>query len=286
MSMAACAQALLSMSVKALIPTVPITIQLLFYYGMPVLFFIPKLLRQNRNSLQTQRFGIHFIRGICSFLSLTCFFCSIKQIPLGLSATLFNTIPFFVPFLAALFLKEKIHIKTYVGLFLALCGVLCILNPKAHGISSGGCFLGLLSAFLMAASMVFLKHLVQKKESITQIVFHQYSSCSLIALVGLVVERSLFPFELVTLLLLVGMGCLSAFIQYCFSKAAQYGPVSRMAPFLYLAVPLSAIWGWVLFGQSLQVVMITGSVLIFIGLCICSLTREILERFTKRFQYP
>ncbi len=280
MILAACAQAIVSVIIKSIASSTNISIQVAFYYIVPALAFLPIIFKNGIAVYKTRKFLVHFIRGILSISSVCCFFYSVKYIPLGMSTTLFNMIPFFVPIIANFTLKEKISFKTYLGLCAALPGVLLIINPKFSSFSIIHFIVGLSAAVLMAGSMVLLKYLTREKESINQVVFHQYSSCSLIAILLVGLEAVLNPhsFEftalhmsITTIFLLLGLGLLSIGIQYCFSKAAQRLPVSQLAPFLYLSVPISTMLGFLLWDQSLSLNMTIGSSLIFAGLCICSL---------------
>ncbi len=276
-------QAFISVIIKCVSNTTPISLQVAFYYLIPVFYFFPLFFKNGFNLYKTRKFWVHFIRGFFSFSSVCCFFYSVKYIPLGISTTLFNMIPFFVPLIAYFFLREKVSLRTYLGLTIALPGVLLITNPRFSSFSMFYFMVGLSAAILMATSMVLLKYLVREKESVNQIVFNQYSSCSLISILFISLEALLSPQSFVLakshmnttmLCLLIGLGILSIGTQYCFSKAAQRMAASQFAPFLYLSVPISSVLGFLIWKQNLALSMIIGSSLIFVGLCICSLVRE------------
>ncbi len=276
-------QAFISAIIKCISSDTPLSLQVAFYYLIPVFYFLPLICKNGFSLYKPKKFSVHFIRGFFSISSVCCFFYSVKYIPLGMSTTLFNMIPFFVPLIAHFFLGEKVSSKIYLGLSVALPGVLLIINPRFLSFSTFYFIVGLSAAVLMATSMVLLKYLVREKESINQIVFNQYSSCSLIALLFIALEFLSNPhsFEFATshmntttLFLLIGLGLFSIGTQYCFSKAAQRMAASQFAPFLYLSVPISSVLGFLIWKQNLSFTMIIGSALIFAGLCICSLERE------------
>lgn len=283
MVMAAFMQALISATIKGVSSSTPISVQIAFYYLIPVFYFLPFFAKHGFSVYKPKKFLIHFVRGFFSIASVSCFFYAIKFIPLGMSTTLFNMIPFFVPIAAYFLLKEKIYFKTYIGLSVALLGILLIINPRIASFSFFHFSMGLSAAILMAVSMVLLRLLINEKESLNQVVFNQYSSCSLIALVFVGLEAYLNPegftflktnLSTLTIFLLIGLGVLSIGTQYCFSKAAQHMPVSQFAPFLYLSVPVSSLLGLLIWEQDLSLAMAAGSLLIFGGLCICTLLKE------------
>jgi len=284
MILAALMQAFISATIKSVSSTTPLSLQVAFYYLIPVLCFLPLFFKNGFSTYKPKKFWVHFIRGFFSISAVCCVFYTIKYIPLGLSASLFNMIPFFVPIIAHFFLKEKVSLKTYMGLVVAFPGILLLVNPKVSSCSTIHVMIGLSAAILMATSMVLLKYLVREKESVNQIVFNQYSSCSLIAVLLMALEAIFNPssFSLTkmqmnntTIFLLLGLGVLSIGTQYCVSKAAQYMPVSQFAPYLYLSVPISSMLGLLFWGQNLSVAMMIGSALVFAGLCICSMREKV-----------
>ncbi len=280
---AAFMQACISAIVKSISSDVPISLQIGAYYLLPIFYFLPLIFKNGLGLYKTKTLLVHFVRGLFHISAVSCFFYSIKYIPLGVSTTLFNMIPFFVPLIAYFSLKEKISLKTYLGLSIALPGVLLIINPRFASFSIFHFIVGISAAILMAAAMVLLRHLVKQKESVNQIIFNQYLSCSMLSILFICSESLLNPlsFEaakshmnIPMILFLIGLALLSIGTQYCFSKAAQRMPASQFAPFLYLSVPISSMLGFLVWKQNLSLPMMIGSSLIFAGLLICSLWRE------------
>ena len=276
-------QAVISAIVKSVSSTTPISLQVTCYYLIPVLYFIPLIMKNGFHLYKPNHLSLHFIRGLFSISSVCCFFYAVKYIPLGISTALFNMIPFFVPLIAQILLKERASLRIYLGLSVALPGVLLILNLRFLSFSNFDFVIGLSAAVLMATSMVLLKHLTQVKESTSQIVFNQYSTCSLAALLLLGLEALQNPreFQLIqahvnamTFFLLIGLGLLGIGVQFCFSKATQRMAAAQCAPFLYLSVPISSVLGFLIWQQNLTPSTIVGSIFIFIGLCVCSLGRK------------
>lgn len=280
---AAFMQACISAIVKSVSSDVPISLQIGAYYVIPLFYFLPPIFKNGLSLYRTKTVLVHFVRGLFHICAVSCFFYAIKYIPLGLSTTLFNMIPFFVPLIAHFTLKERISLKTYLGLSIALPGILLIINPGLDSFSILHFIVGISSAILMAASMVLLKYLIKKNESINQTIFNQYLSCAILSIAFICFEMFLSPqsFEmakspmsLAMILFLIGLGILSLVTQYCFSKAAQRMPASQFAPFLYLSVPISSMMGFLIWKQNLSLSTMIGSSLIFTGVLICSFWRE------------
>ena len=173
---------------------------------------------------------------------------------------------------------------------MALVGVFVIINPKTRLFQSHVVLIGLLSALFMAISTVLLKYLVKEKEPIGRIIFYQYLWCSVLSIIFLSLgvifkenfsDSSLHLGNFSTTLFLIMLGILSVCAQFTLSRASQYLPAGQLAPFFYASVPISSLLGWVVWKQTLSPGMIIGSILIFIGICICTITKRKTEKFSK-----
>lgn len=259
---------------------VEIYYQMLFYYSIPLIAFFVFYAKKLMFLVRSKCAWVHFARGTASTISVFCFFYAIKNVPLGISATLFNTIPLFAPLMASIILKEKIFVNLYLGLLIALFGVILILDPNVNAFSMLSIIIGLCSAIFMALATVLLRYLIREKEPISRVVFYQYLSCTLVSLIILFLSKvtnvsgnrlSLVTYSNVThiMVMLVVLGILSGLCQLTLSKASQYLTVTQLTPLFYVSVPISSFVGWIFFDQNLSFLMILGSLLVFIGICIC-----------------
>lgn len=261
-------------------------IQVLSYYLVPLIFFLPMLLKNGFTAYKTKNFGFYLARGIFSAGSVFCFFYASQHIQLGVAAVLFNTTPVFIPLLASIFLNEKSSRQVYFGILLSIIGVVIIIHPGFNAFFSRIAFIGLASGFLMAVSQVMLRSVAKKNEPVNKIVFYQYFTCSLVAVAVISIEaiyqHNLRVVEMVNLsklhfvapmLLLLGSLCLIG--QRVLAKAFQYMPAAKLAPFLYISVPISSIVGWLVWGQTFTTGMALGAVLVIMGVCVITFERKV-----------
>jgi len=279
MLLTALIQAFIALTVKTTTQIVSINLQIIAYYCVPLFFLLPLAFIQFKETIKTNNLALHFLRGLFSYCSVYSFFYAIKCLPLGISATLFNSIPLFVPIVSRLILKEKLSIKNYFGLGIALIGVLFILNPKFDTFSPQAVLIGLFSAILMACSSVLLRKLALAKEPVKKIVFYQYLSCSCFTILSIAIENVLYSsfkgaiFKNVSWIhtnLLILLGCLSWSAQVTFSKASFYLPASKLAPFFYASVPISSLLGYLFLAQKIHPLVFIGSGFIFLGIYFCT----------------
>lgn len=279
MLLTAFTQSMMSAVVKDISMVTSLTSQVLFYYCIPLLFMFLFVIKNGFKFYQTEKITLYLLRSFFAVISVFCFFYAARNIQLGLAALLFNTIPIFVPLMARFFLKEKVTLKIYFGVILSMIGVMVILNPKFSHINYVGFSIGLLSGFFMAIATVIMKYLVTKKEPISRIVFYLYFFSSIITAVILLINILLnYKYRMLNisadfhltgiLLFLLILGILSITAQSAFTKAGQYLMASKLAPFFYVSVPISALIGWIFWRQKFTTFMIVGAVLVFIGICV------------------
>ena len=70
-----------------------------------------------------------FFRGLMGFLALLCFFYDIANIPLGEAMTYSKTSPIWTAIFAWIFLKEILHMKAWIAVFLGFVGIVLITDP-------------------------------------------------------------------------------------------------------------------------------------------------------------
>ena len=70
------------------------------------------------------------IRVICFFFGFSFFYISLTFMTLAMANALFFSSPFFISILAMIFLKEKIGIRRWLGIFVGFVGVYIVLDPN------------------------------------------------------------------------------------------------------------------------------------------------------------
>ena len=287
--------ALLQSSMQAVVKFVSLeintSIQLLVYYTIPLVLFIPLMMKHGLTPYRTKRFPFLLLRGIITTAAVFSFFYTAKHMSLAISAILFNTTPVFIPLLASIFLKEHTSLKVYVGIMISLIGVIIVIHPKPGEFLSLATLIGLSSGFLMAVSQVMLRHLAKLNESVDNIVFYLYLTCVISTFFCITFESVLNSQSsgvhflhsdhkdfLYSMLLCLGL--LSFFAQRALTKAFKYMPASKLAPFLYVSVPISSVYGCVVWHQIISYVVLLGSAFIVAGVCIITFDLKFLRART------
>lgn len=274
--------------VKSVSTDINTSIQLLAYYGIPLIIFIPIIAKQGIAPYKTKRFSLLLLRGFITSAAVFCFFYTATHMDLGIGAVLFNTTPIFIPLLALIFLKERTDFIVIFGIAVSLIGVIIVIHPKPGEFISYFSLIGVASGLLMAVSQVMLRYLVKMNENVNNIVFYLYLNCIISTILFISVEyiinhQSPLHFSNHNSLLFVyGMllllGFLSFFAQRIMTIAFRYMPAAKLAPYLYMSVPISSIYGWIFWKQNLNYVVLLGSLLVVSGVCIITFGNKLFRK--------
>ena len=242
---------------------------------IPILLIVK--LEGGLHLLRTNHFGAHVIRSFLLFCSYLCFYLSLAALPLSETVSLFYTGPIFITILSVIFLGEKVEFRSWVAVLVGFLGVIIMLKPGSKMVDPAA-LLALLSAFLYAIVSVITRRLGKTESGVsmafyTMAVYIVYSAILGIALNNIAVTpKSHLSLAFLfrewqlplqgDLFLFVMLGLFAAGAFYFISQAYRLGQPSTIAPFEYIYVPLSAVLGYVLWKDTLELQSVIGMVLI------------------------
>jgi drug/metabolite transporter (DMT)-like permease len=156
-----------------------------------------------------------------------------------------------------------------------------VIHPQAGQFLTPVSLIGIASGIFMALAQVMLRHLAKIKESTDKIVFHLYVSCTVISLAFILFEKFFVGHNIVkvhsgghamfVIIMLITLGCISLIAQRILTKAFSHMPAAKLAPFLYVSIPISSIIGWAFWSQQLDINFYLGGVMILIGILFITL---------------
>jgi drug/metabolite transporter (DMT)-like permease len=233
---------------------------------VPILIFYSVLGELSR-CWQTQRFSGHVTRGTLSIASSFCYFAALQRLPIvDVTAISFVT-PLIVVALAALILKEVVHIYRWSAVIVGFCGVIVMLipymDPSKHVAMSNviavGLALAISNAIFSAFSVIQVRRLTQT-ESTSSIVFY---FSMFIALGGLVT----LPFGWTTpnwieLGCLVGAGVCGGVAHIISTSSHHYAPASFLVSFDYSSMIWAFLLGYLFFGEIPAALVALGAAIV------------------------
>ncbi len=139
-------------------PTQMVLLRNVVSFGMVLLWCA--YLHRRTQIFKTSRMGNHFWRATVGIISMELWFYSISIMPMNLATALSFTTPIFSTIIAILFLGERAGLHRWCAIAIGFAGVLIILRPDMHGISTSAAIV-LVASFMMGVSGVLVKTLTR-----------------------------------------------------------------------------------------------------------------------------
>lgn len=247
--------------VRVLSESLPNEMVVFFRSAFGLMALLPLVWHRGFTNLKTRNFRGHLVRGLAGVTSMYCYFYAVAHLPLA-EAVLFNyTTPLFVPFIAALWLREPIPPKLWAGIGIGFLGVLFILKP-GQALFTPVALIGLASGVLAALAVTGVRRLT-RTEPAWRIVFYFSLVSTLVAAMPLPLRWQTPDASL--WLLLVVMGAIASLGQLLLTRAYAHAPAAQVGPFSYSTVVFAAAAGWGLWGEVLDIYSLSGALLVCLG---------------------
>jgi drug/metabolite transporter (DMT)-like permease len=227
------------------------------------LFLLWPLVRMSGGwaALKSQRLREHGARNVVHYAAQYAWFAALTMIPLAQVVAIEFTMPIWIILLAATFLGERITRWKVLAVALGLLGVGLIVRPSSAGLSAGQ-LVALAAAVGFAVSVTMVKSLT-RTDSALAIIFWMLVVQSLLGLrPALWVWRwpSATAWGWVVLVAFCG-----TFSHYCMARAMRHAEATVVMPMDYLRVPLTALAGWLIYAERMDLFTVAGAVLILTG---------------------
>lgn len=218
-----------------------------------------------RAVFQTKRVHVHMMRSVMGVTSMFLNFAALKMLPLA-DLTGFSFVqPIFAVVLAALLLREQVGPWRGTAVVIGFGGVLLMINPHGapgavlvHGLSTGA-GLALLGALLSAFVVIFIRQMSATERSET-IVFYFMLITALAGAVTMIWWRTLLTAGMAAWLVLAGL--LGGVGQISMTYSYRYAEPSLLAPFDYVAMVWAALFGFAVFGEVPERLVLGGAAIV------------------------
>jgi drug/metabolite transporter (DMT)-like permease len=266
--------------IHELVQQVPTEVLVLARNAIGLMFFVPWLLRNGRQSIATQCLPLHLTRSLIGIVAMYCLFYSWGHLPLAQAALLKQTAPFFIPIVGFIWLKERITIWTVMAILVGFIGVWIILNPNNHTQIPWVALLAIFGASLGATAKVVVRKLTLTESSIV-IVFYFSLFNTLFSLVpALLVWNTPSLWVLAGMVLMAGFATLA---QLLLSKGYRYAPAGQLGTFTYGSVIFASLLGWLLWDELVTSEAMLGMALV-VGSGILVMLGSVKERTSSKSQ--
>ncbi|MCF7751002.1 DMT family transporter [Bacillus subtilis subsp. subtilis] len=213
-----------------------------------LLALLPMLLRPGRASLKTQQLPRYLLRSAIGLASMLCAFWAIGHLPMSQAISLSYSTPLFVTIAAVLWLGETVRARRWAAVIIGFIGVLIIVRPGSSGFTPGT-LVAVLAAVLSSLVAIQIKQLT-RVDSADAVVLYTYVFWVPLSLLPAVFVW-VWPAGLAWLWL-AATGLFGTIGQLLWTRALRLGEVSALTPISFMQLPLVAVLGWLLFGETLD----------------------------------
>lgn len=212
-------------------------------------------------AMKSGRLGHHALRNAVHYAAQYGWFVALTLIPLAQVVAIEFTMPIWTAVLAVAFLGERMNAWKALAVALGLVGVALIVRPASTGISAGQA-IALAAAVGFAVTVTLTKSLT-RTDSAVAIIFWMLVVQSILGLwPALAVWR--WPSAAGWGWVLVVAFC-GTFSHYCMTRAMRHADATVVVPMDFLRVPLTALAGWLVYAERIDLLTVLGTALILGG---------------------
>ena len=212
-------------------------------------------------AMRTARLGRHVARNTVHYAAQFGWFFALTMIPIAQVVAIEFTMPIWTALLAVAFLGERLGAARIVAVALGLVGVAVIVRPGLEHVDPGQ-LIALAAAVGFAVSIILVKSLTAT-ESVVSIIFWMLVVQSVIGIVpALLVWRTptaqVWPW--IGVIALCG-----TYSHYCMTQALRHADAMMIVPMDFLRVPLTAVVGWLVYNERIDIFTVIGAGLILVA---------------------
>ena len=237
----------------------------MFSFGTFLVAFIlllPIILFRKGRDIPTTRGRYHLLRAVTGITGFLLFIAAAQLTSLVDTNVLVNTTPIFIPILALIFLHQHIPRAVWIAIMIGFVGVVVIVRPDASIFSNPGNLVALGAGLVTAIEFLAVNHLDKTESPLTQLFYFLLFGIVVLGLISIGKFNSA-PAWAYWMMLGTGL-CLLAF-QFLLIKAYQFAKPHEIGAFQYISVVFAAIYGVVLFKETIQLETIIGAILVCVG---------------------
>jgi drug/metabolite transporter (DMT)-like permease len=212
-------------------------------------------------AVRTARPLHHAARNVVHYAAQYGWFAALTLIPLAQVVAIEFTMPIWSALLAVAFLGERLDRGKTLAVALGVFGVGLIVRPATTGLDPGQ-LIALSAAVGFAVSVIMVKSRTRSDSALT-IIFWMLVYQSLMGLLpAIAVWRWPSPATWSWIVVIAFCGTYS---HYCIARAMQHAEATVVVPMDFLRVPLTALAGWLVYAEHVDLFTVAGVMLILAG---------------------
>jgi drug/metabolite transporter (DMT)-like permease len=174
-----------------------------------------------------------------------------------------GAIQFSVPLLIALFsawwLGEHLDWRRWLAILVGFAGVLLVIRPGSQAFHPA-ILLSVVNAVLYALFNILTRRLAATESAAATQLMSALGAT--IVLTPFALAQWQTPATAQLWLVLMGCGLFGGFGHFLVAQAHRYASAATLGPFLYQQIVYMALWGWLLFGQMPDALVMVGAAVV------------------------
>ena len=241
--------------------------QILIMLGLFSLIWFMMIARWKKIPLLTREMlnKPFIIRTIADLFAALFFVIAVVNSPLSSASAILQFSPLLVTLGAALFLRERVSLGSWIAIGFGFAGIMLIIRPGTDSFTPASIFA------VLSVAMLALREITTRVMSVSvpslAVSSWAFAACALIGFLTI----PLFPVPVIPrgedLLLMLASSVVSCIAYYALVKATRDGEISVIAPFRYTRLLFALILSYWILGEQPDTIMYIGSALVvFSGL--------------------
>lgn len=207
--------------------------------------------------------GTHLTRNIAHFTGQNLWFYAVTLIPLTQLFALEFTSPLWVLLLSPMVLGERLTRMRVLAAVMGFVGILVITRPWEFGISFG-VTTAALSAVAFAWTTLMTKKLT-RSETVTCVLFYLTVTQAVFGIICAGYDGDIAVPSMVALPYVVIISLCGLLAHFCITSALSVAPATVVIPVDFARLPVIAVIGMLAYGEALDILVVAGAILIFVG---------------------
>jgi len=251
--------ALMGAFIKLGSATLPTDMVVFLRNAFSLLILVPILARSGGiGQLRTQHPLLLLLRTCLGLAGMTCFYYAIPRLNLSEAVLLNYSQPLFIPFIAWAWLQERPSRAVYPAIVIGFAGVALILKPGAGVVSLAG-VVGLCAGLFAAFAMVTIRRL-SASEPTTRIVMYYSLLATLLSGAWTLGDWHMPGAAAAGWML--GASAVGTSGQLLLTRAYSLASAARVGPLIYSAVVFAGVLGWLIWGETPDLLSLGGTALV------------------------
>jgi drug/metabolite transporter (DMT)-like permease len=212
-------------------------------------------------AMKTTRPLQHIARNLVHYGGQLGWFYALTLIPLGQVVSIEFTMPIWTAILAASFLGERMTVWKILAIVLGVVGVIVIVRPATGAINPGQ-LIALAAAVGFGISIAMMKSLTRTENTVAIIFWMMViqAAAGFVPCLYVWMWPTAASWGWIVVIAFCG-----TFSHYCMARAMLHAEATVVLPMDFLRVPLTAMAGWLIYSERLDIFTVLGAALILTG---------------------